>query len=184
MSLVGFKAKNHPQQDAKDDVDDRAILPEHFDPLHAKYRFTIDAAASAENAVLPRFWTMADDALTQRWRGERVWCNPPYSNLGAWTWKAKTEIVNGCPLIVMLVPANRTEQRWWQRDVEPYRDGHWPAPGEFQSTLRVEFMSTRWRFKWPADRIVPPKGDRPPFGLALLIWEHKPGHSYAKAGAA
>jgi phage N-6-adenine-methyltransferase len=173
MSLVGFRAKNHPQQTAQDCVDDRAILHEHFYPLNAKYRFTIDAAASAENAVLLRYWTKEDDALAQRWTNERVWCNPPYSDMATWVKKAWAEMYNGgCELIVMLVSANRTEQGWWQQHVEPFRDRRTAYRGV---TLRTEFQATRWRFKWPADRIVPPKGDRPPFGLALLIWERHLG---------
>lgn len=172
MSLVGFKAQNHPQQATRDDVDDRAILPEHFDPLHAEFRFTIDAAASPTNAVLPRFWTRYNDALIQDWNRERVWCNPPYSNLEPWLKKAWNEMEEeGCELIVMLVPANRTEQGWWQRQVEPYRDGKRKVGPLGGVTLTTRFPPTRWRFKWPADRIVPDKGDRPPFGLALLIWE-------------
>lgn len=173
MSLVGFRAQNHPQQDAKDWVDDRSVLPEFFEPLHAQYRFTVDAAASVENALLPRFWTKADDALRQLWSGERVWCNPPFSNLEPWLHKAWDEMTVdwGCGLVVMLVPANRTEQGWWQRRVEPLRDR--PQP-DMTTTLRVKFLPGRMRFRWPASRVVPPKGDRPPFGCALLIWERVP----------
>lgn len=167
MSLVGFKARNHPQQDAKDWVDDRAVLPEFFAPLNDRFRFSVDAAASAANAVLPRFWTKEDDALLRLWAGDRVWCNPPYSNLAPWLAKAWWEMQAGCELIVMLVPSNRTEQRWWQKYVEPFRD-RGPRDGV---SLRCEFIPNRMRFKWPAERVVPPKGDRPPFGVCLLIWE-------------
>jgi phage N-6-adenine-methyltransferase len=171
MSLVGFKAQNHPQQRAKDVVDNRAITWADFNPLHERFRFTIDAAATAENARLPRYWTKEDDALSQSWAGERVWCNPPYSNIREWVVKAwdawegayDTEYPQ---LIVMLLPANRTEQVWWQRYVEPHRDGRgWP-PG---SPLRVEFLPGRMRFERP-DAVIGPKGDRPPFGCCLLIW--------------
>lgn len=167
MSLVGFKAQNHPQQKAKSVVDDRAITDENFAPLHARFRFTIDAAASPSNAKLERYWTVDDDALTQSWAGERVWCNPPYSNIGDWVCKAWDEwqctYRTGAPpeLIVMLLPANRTEQRWWQEHVEPHRDR-----GDH---LRVEFLPGRMRFDRPG-AIIGPKGDRPPFGCCLLIW--------------
>lgn len=66
-------------------------------------------------------------------------------------------------LIAMLVPANRVEQTWWQDLVEPYRD-------QSESPLRVEFQRGRMRFDMPPDWVMPEKGDRPPFGLALLIW--------------
>jgi hypothetical protein len=63
----------------------------------------------------------------------------------------------------MLLPANRVEQAWWQDHVEPHRD----RPG---SSLRVEFLRGRMRFHRP-DWTPGPKGDRPPFGCALLIWQ-------------
>jgi phage N-6-adenine-methyltransferase len=169
MSLVGFKASNHPQQadkrGARPDVDDRAITPEDFAPLHERFRFTIDAAASESNARLPRFWTVDDDALEQSWRGERVWCNPPYSDIETWVRKAWQEHHAGCTLIVMLLPANRTEQGWWQRRVEMPRR---------RCELDVEFLSGRMRFIRP-NAVIGPKGDRPPFGCCLVIWERSNG---------
>lgn len=50
-----------------------------FDKLNQRYGFTIDAAASPENAKLDRYWTEEDDALTKSWSGERVFVNPPYN---------------------------------------------------------------------------------------------------------
>jgi len=66
----------------------------------------------------------------------------------------------------MLVPANRTEQGWWQRLVEPAR---------LEGALRVEFLAGRQRFVAPGDFVDmfgrPRGGDiRPPFGCCLLIW--------------
>lgn len=165
MSLVGFRAQNHPQQTAKPDVDDRAITPEDFTPLHERFRFTIDAAASATNARLERYWTIDDDALSQSWAGERVWCNPPYSDIRPWVKKAWSEWHRGPSRprsIVMLLPANRTEQRWWQLYVEPFRDFG-------AANLHVEFLPGRMRFIRP-NAVIDKKGDRPLFGCCLLIW--------------
>ena len=159
MSLVGFKAKNHPQQVARADVDDRAIRAEDFAPLHERFRFTVDAAASDTNWRLPRYWTREDDALSKCWVGERVWCNPPYSNIEPWVAHANEQMVV-TPLIVMLLPANRTEQGWWQRHVERQRHA---------GLVRVEFLPGRMRFDRPG-AVIGPKGDRPPFGCCLLIW--------------
>lgn len=173
MSLVGFKAQNHPQQKVNPDVDDRAITMADFAPLHERFRFTIDSAASPTNARLERYWTIDDDALAQSWAGERVWCNPPYSNILPWVEKAHSEFhryiepgLTHCPdlyrphLIVMLLPANRTEQRWWQDWIEPGRRG---------GLLNVEFLPGRMRFERP-NAVIGPKGDRPPFGCCLVIW--------------
>lgn len=166
MTLVGFNAMNHPQQvgkrGARPEVDDRATSPEVFGPLHERFGFSIDVAALPHNAKRPRYYTPDENGLVQSWEGERVWCNPPYSSIEPWLEKAWAEWKLGNPeLIVMLLPANRTEQGWWQRQVEPYRDG--------RGDLRVEFMPGRPRFiAHNATEIKP--NERPPFGCCLLIW--------------
>lgn len=167
MSLVGFKGQNHPQQTDKrgalDEVDDRGTHPTMFDPLQARFGFTLDVAAAPHNAKCERYYTRADDGLQQPWDG-RVWCNPPYSDLKAWVCKAWAEWRRGeVELIVMLVPANRPEQPWWQDEIEPFRD----RP---HSNLRVEFLRGRTRFIKPGQTDIGPN-ERPPFGCALLIWE-------------
>ncbi len=164
MSLVGFKAQNHPQQRAKPEVDDRATSPEVFGPLHERFRFTIDVAASAENAKLPRYYDLEANGLAQSWAGERVWCNPPYSSIEPWLEKAWVE-TERADLIVMLLPANRTEQGWWQRHVEPLRDRKIYQ----RSSLRVEFLPGRLRFIRVGQTEIGPN-ERPPFGCCLLIW--------------
>ena len=50
---------------------------EFYDRLDAIYRFTLDVAATPENAKCEAFYTEEDDALGLAWPG-RVWCNPPY----------------------------------------------------------------------------------------------------------
>lgn len=168
--IAGFKSTNHPQQTAKrgakDVVDDRGTDPAFISALEKRFgTFDLDVAAAAHNAKAPTFYTREDDGLRQAWAG-RVWCNPPYSDCGAWVRKAWDEWSEGngmgLDLIAMLLPANRVEQAWWQDLVEPYRD----RPG---SPLRVEFLRGRMRFHRP-DWQPGPKGDRPPFGCALLIW--------------
>lgn len=162
MSLVAFKGQNHPQQTgkrgARPEVDDRATAPEVFAPLHARFGFTVDVAALPHNAKLERYFTPEQDGLLQPWDGERVWCNPPYSSIEPWLVKAWA---SAAELVVMLLPANRTEQGWWQRHIEPRRD----VPGG----VRVEFLSGRMRFiAAGAERIGP--NERPPFGVCLAIW--------------
>lgn len=172
MSLVGFKAKNHPQQVGKngadDKTDDRGTKVEFMAQLEARFgRFDLDVAAAPHNAKAPKFYTLEDDGLAQPWRGN-VWCNPPYSGLMKWMEKAWAEWLDpfGPERIVMLMPSNRPEQEWWQQKVEPYRD----RP---DSPLRVEFLPGRMRFDRP-NAVIGPKGDRPPFGCCLLIWEANP----------
>lgn len=162
MSLVGFQARNHPQQTAKGFVDDRETDEATFAPLHERFRFTIDAAASIRNAKLERYWTKEQDALSRSWAGERVWCNPPYSDIAPWVVKAWNEMLFGCELVVMLLPANRTEQAWWQDHIEPCRDNG--------RGLRTEFIRGRTRFIAAGDTEIKPNA-RPPFGCVLCIWE-------------
>lgn len=171
MSLAGFRASNHPQQTAKrgasDAVDDRGTDQAFFDATSARFGgFTLDVAAAPHNAKCERYYTVEDDGLTRPWDAVSVWCNPPYSDIRSWVEKAWAEWLTTSPLrprrIVMLLPANRVEQGWWQDLVEPYRD----KPG---SPLRVEFLRGRLRFDRP-DWTPGPKGDRPPFGCCLLIW--------------
>lgn len=167
MSLVGFKAQNHRQQvgkrGARPEVDNLETPWEFFTPLQERFGFTIDVAALPQNAKSERFYTPDEDGLAQSWTGERVWCNPPYSNIAPWVEKAWSE-AGRAPLVVMLLPANRTEQRWWQEHVEPHRDRD-------TSRLTVEFLPGRLRFiKHGHDKVEP--NQRPPFGCCLLIWRN------------
>jgi len=167
MTLLGFRAQNHPQQTIPhgplDDVDDRATTPVHFAEFEARFgEFTLDVAAAAHNTKCDRYFDRAKDGLRQSWSGEHVWCNPPYSAIEPWVRKAWTE-APGTHGIVMLLPANRTEQKWWQTQVEPHRD----RPG---SGLTVEFLPGRMRFI-KAGRLDVGPNERPPFGVCLLIWD-------------
>lgn len=181
MSLIGRAARNHPKQvahreafrhqlqligqpiDVVDSVDDRRTPPSIFLQLHDRHRFTVDAAASDENHLLPLYWTRNDDGLSQDWSGHRVWCNPPYSDLPAWVAKASGSVASGYELVVMLLPANRTEQGWWHEWVEPFRDRG--------LGITTHFIRGRLRFGRPAGAPIPVGGDRPPFGLVLVTWE-------------
>lgn len=83
-----------------------------FDDLHREFAFTLDAAATTENAKLPRFYTQETDGLSQSWEGERVWCNPPYGReIGKWIEKAAT---SNAKLAVLLIPA-RTDTKAWHK---------------------------------------------------------------------
>lgn len=167
MSLVGYKAKNHFQQvavrGARPEIDDRATSPELFDPLNERFRFTIDVAAFPHNAKLPRYFTPEQNGLEQSWADERVWCNPPYSDIRPWVAKAWAEWRRLDPeVIVMLLPANRTEQGWWQDLVEPFRT-------DSRAGFHVEFLRGRQRFvAHNKDGIG--TNERPPYGVCLLIW--------------
>ena len=161
--------KNHPAQTARrkrqnsalfatatdttDAVDTRATDPKLFRHIDAEFHFTLDVAANADNAKCERYFTKEDDGLIQPWAGEVVWCNPPYSELRAWVAKASAET---SATVVMLLPANRTEQPWWQEYVEPFRDG--------LGRLETRFLAGRQKFYGSGS------GGSAPFGSVVLIW--------------
>ena len=166
---MSFVARNHPQQVAArgplDDVDDRRTTEDTLAEcmsLAGVLTFDLDVAANAENAKAPQWYGIADDGLVQPWFG-RVWCNPPYSDVRPWVAKAHDES-DRCTRIAMLLPANRTEQAWWQQEIESCRDGR------SGGAIRTHFLPGRRRFDRPDGWTAPAKGDRPPFGLVLVIW--------------
>ena len=83
--------------------------PELFARLHAHYRFTMDGASEPGNGLLPKSSTAA---APLPWDGERVFCNPPWSNI-----RPFVEQGPRAALAVLLVPA-RTNCRWFHRALE------------------------------------------------------------------
>ena len=97
-----------------------ATPPRLFDALHRDYFFTIDCCALAWNAKLPRYWTPEQDGLRQRWAGETIWCNPPYSNIEPWVAQAYNS--RGEATTVMLLPAR--VDTWWWCSFAPHANEH------------------------------------------------------------
>jgi len=163
MTLARFKITNHPQQvgkrGASDTVDERITPQWLFDELNAAHHFTVDVAANATNAKCARFYDLASDGLRQSWAGEAVWCNPPYSAIPAWVAKARNELAQ----TVMLLPANRTEQRWWHEHIEPFRDRG--------AGVSVRFLPRRLNFGVPGNE-AGKFHSSPPFGLCLVTFQH------------
>lgn len=81
-----------------------------FDELNAEFCFTLDPAATKENAKCTKFYTKEDDGLSKDWTGERVYLNPPYGReIHKWIKKA---CEGGAKIAVCLLPA-RTDTAWW-----------------------------------------------------------------------
>lgn len=98
-----------------------------FTPLDAEFDFGLDAAASVENAKVPQFLTIKDDALSCCWAsrllpfaGRTVWINPPYSNIPPWLEKAKLEAVKNHIISVLLIP-HSPDAAWWPNDASEIR---------------------------------------------------------------
>ena len=90
-----------------------ATPQDFFDKLNDEFHFTLDAAASPDNAKCPVYFTEEQDGLAQSWEGHTVWCNPPYCRkTGLWVKKAYEEHQRTGCTVVMLLPS-RTDVRWF-----------------------------------------------------------------------
>ena len=81
-----------------------------FDLLNDEFHFTLDPCSTHLNAKCEKHFTIAEDGLKQDWRGETVFCNPPYGReLPLWIENA-AKSAGGGTTVVMLIPA-RTDTR-------------------------------------------------------------------------
>lgn len=92
-----------------------------FVALDAEFCLTLDAAASADNALCNRYITEEQNTLETPWADYLsipgyVWLNPPYSDIGPFVQKAAAESKNQIGT-VMLVPAD-TSVGWFREAIE------------------------------------------------------------------
>jgi site-specific DNA-methyltransferase (adenine-specific) len=84
-----------------------------FDKLNKEFHFGLDPCATKENAKCLKYFTKADDGLTESWANCPVYVNPPYgTELRAWVRKAWQESQTSPYPIVVLVPV-RSDTAWW-----------------------------------------------------------------------
>ena len=85
-----------------------------FDKLNSDYHFTLDVAATAENAKCKKFFTAEDDGLQKDWSSDVCWMNPPYGR-GIIKWIAKAhDAWRSGATVVCLLPS-RTDTRWFHK---------------------------------------------------------------------
>ena len=71
--------------------------------LKGEYQFTLDACASDQNHLLPRYYTAENSCLDKDWTGEVVYCHPMFDmHIGDFVKKA---FESKC-ITVMLLPAS------------------------------------------------------------------------------
>lgn len=87
--------------------------------------FDLDPCCSRARGMLGlrptalRFIPPEEDGLLLPWSGD-VFCNPPYSEVHKWTSKGISEVLKDrAKSVTFLLPANRTEQPWFQDLVYP-----------------------------------------------------------------
>jgi phage N-6-adenine-methyltransferase len=119
-----------------------------FAELDKEFHFTLDAAATKENALCANFYTAETDGLAHPWYAPKygaVFCNPPYGRaIGQWVKKASDEARCQSIPIVMLLPA-RTDTSYFH-DYIYHRAG-----------VEIRFLRGRLKFTdsagttfWPA----------------------------------
>jgi phage N-6-adenine-methyltransferase len=125
-----------------------------FKALDLEFKFKLDAAASAKNALCTNYLTERDNALKCDWVSDgAIFCNPPYSNPKVWIEKAAIEYQMQLQPIVMLVPSD-TSVGWFKLALETVDEVR------IITGARISFI--------PADLKV--KGKSNTKGSMLLIW--------------
>jgi hypothetical protein len=164
VTLLALEMESHLQvgRGSAGEKDERYTPRPLIEALHAEWGFTVDVAgcaAAPASQIIGRHWDITTDGLAQCWDGEVFWGNIPFSSVRPWIEKAWASRARG----IILIPANRTEQGFWQELIEPRRD----TPS---SPLRTQFLKGRTAFGTPEQ----PEGhawkSSPPFGCVLLKW--------------
>ncbi len=129
--------------------DEYGTDPWVWEPVKAKYRPVLDAAAAPWSAKCRFFWTKSDNALTKHWHRFRVvWLNPPYSKglVGRFMAKAREEALLGARVICLI---------WGSSDTRWYRDNV-SRPIGAGAFVRAELVDEAWgpgtRYEW--ERLV------------------------------
>lgn len=86
--------------------------PRFFEEINEEFNFNLDPCSTDENHKCDSYYTMADNGLEKDWSGNRVFCNPPYSNIATWVEKCYREGHKDNTLVVMLIPA-RTDTKYF-----------------------------------------------------------------------
>ncbi len=123
-----------------------------FRNLHREFSFSLDGAATKHDTLLPRF---TDDIHNQSWVGEKVFCNPPYSDTKTFLVKASE-----ADLAVFLIPY-RPQTIYWLKHI-------------FTNPLCHEI-----RILHRAVKYLPPAGHnrlvvRSPFPTAVVVFKKEP----------
>ena len=105
-----------------------------FDALDSEFHFTLDPCADASNHKCDSYFTKEVDGLKQSWKGQTVFCNPPYgAAIKHWVKKCAEEAKQPDTTVVMLIPA--------RTDTSYFHDYIYQKPG-----VEVRFVRGRLKF--------------------------------------
>jgi len=98
--------------------------------LSKEFNFTLDACASNQNHLLPKYYTIEEDCLKQDWTGETVYLHPLFDmHIGKFVEKA----FNSKCTTVMLLPAS-THTRYFHKFIYDKKINH------FRQGVEVRFL--------------------------------------------
>ena len=87
---------------------------ELYSGMNSFFNFTLDAAATHENAKCEEHFTIEENGLEQSWEGHTVFCNPPYGrNISEWIKKGYKESQKDNNLKVFLLPVRSDTAAWF-----------------------------------------------------------------------
>ena len=119
-----------------------------FDELDKEFNFTLDPCATKETAKCKKFYTKEDDGLIQNWKGETVFCNPPYGRaIKDWVKKCAEADIK----VVMLIPA-RTDTKYFHKYIYNHAE--------------IRFIKGRLKFRTNGE-----EKDAAPFPSMLVIFK-------------
>lgn len=83
--------------------------------LSKEFDFTLDACASDENHLLPKYYTKNNTCLDKSWKNEIVYCHPMFDiYIGKFVEKCYNEMMDNDVTSVMLIPAS-THTRYFHK---------------------------------------------------------------------
>lgn len=139
-----------------------------FNTLHCFYGFTLDPCATKKNAKCKKFFSKKQDGLKQSWKGETVFCNPPYGKeIGKWVEKAHDEWTKGKLLkgkktvIVMLIPV-RTDTKYWHKHILDTGESIFGKVANLFEGPEIYFIRGRLKFSNSKNSA--------PFPSCIVVW--------------
>ena len=118
------------------------------------FLFTLDPCSTKDTAKCKKYYTVEDNGIFQSWKGERVFMNPPYSEIPTWVNKAVLEVEhNDCDLVFGLLPA-WTDRIWFHELV-------------YHRAKEIRFLQGRVKFLLNGE-----SQGSPIFGSMVVIWEN------------
>ena len=92
-----------------------------FNQLNSIFNFTLDVACTTNDCKCLRgiYYDKGFNSLEYDWKGERCFCNPPFSKKKEFIEKADYEVqIGGCPVVVMVLPSNCMDSAVFQKVIK------------------------------------------------------------------